>query len=51
MNLAGGQKKAEESELIDLAVSSTLEHVFRNLCKLMPLTSHAVQRELFQEQH
>ena len=25
MNLVGGQKKSEESELIDLAVSSTLE--------------------------
>ena len=39
MNLAGGQKKAEESELIDLAVSSTLEQ-----CVQKSLQAYAINK-------
>lgn len=51
INLAGSQKKSEETELIDLAISSTVEQdVQRNPCKPMKLKIHAVQQERFQEQ-
>ena len=43
MNLVGGQKKSEESELIILTVVSTSEEAIQKSMKFMQLINRAVQ--------